>query len=172
MRWGRACAAVPVGVCAALLLSACASEVDTEAAAVSPQQLEPRPGPSEHYYPPSPADESSPSGVHAEIVKWFSKAGYKGFQAEALAAHAKIESGFRPCASGAGLRYTYQWGGRRLRQLDEFAGARGGCPPLDKQLAFADNELRNEPAYSCFWQATTKDTALAALRRGFGRGSC
>jgi len=171
MRWGRACAAVPVCMSAALLLSACANEVDTETAAVSPQQ-EPRPGPSAHYYQPGPADEVSPSGVHAEIVRWFSKAGYKDFQAEALAEHAKIESGFRPCASGAGLRYTYQWGGTRLRRLYEFAGAGGKCPPLEKQLAFADSELRNVPEYSCFWQANTKSAALAALRRGFGRGSC
>jgi hypothetical protein len=39
-------------------------------------------------------------------------------------------------------------------------------------LAFTDNELRNEANYSCFWQATTRSGALAALRRGFGRGRC
>jgi hypothetical protein len=39
-------------------------------------------------------------------------------------------------------------------------------------LAFADAELRNEPKYSCFWRTTTESAALAALRRGFGRGSC
>ena len=170
MRWGRACAAVPVGISAALLLSACASEVDTEAAAVSPQQ-EPRPGPSAHYYQPGPADEVSPSGVHAEIVRWFSKAGYKDFQAEALAEHAKIESGFRPCASGAGLRYTYQWGGTRLRQLREFAQT-SGCPQLKTQLAFTDKELRHEPKFSCFWGTAAEAAAYTALRRIFGLGSC
>ena len=54
----------------------------------------------------------------------------------------------------------------------EFAGAHGTCPSLEKQLAFANNELRNEPNYSCFWRATTKSAALSALRRGFGGGMC
>jgi hypothetical protein len=167
----RLCTAILAAIAGALLLSACSSELDSEATAVS-ALAQPRPGPSAHYYPPAPVDESSPSQVHAELIRWFSKAGYKDFQVTALAEHAKIESGFRPCASGPGLRYTYQWGGLRLRRLNEFAGARGGCPPLDKQLAFADNELRNESSYSCFWQATTKSAALAALRRGFGGGNC
>jgi hypothetical protein len=131
--------------------------------AVQPQQPAPA---------PPFSGSSTPGRVHAEIVRWFSAAGYRDFQAEALAEHARIESGFRPCASGAaGLSYTFQWGGTRLQRLHNYAGARS-CPPLDTQLAFADDELRNEQKYSCFWQATTKSTALAALRRGFGRGSC
>ncbi len=145
-----------------LLLAACANE------AVAPPVM-PSPPP-----PPSPQrlEPSTPNQVQAEIVRWLSTAGYHRFQAEALAEHARIESGFRPCAAGrAGLRYTFQWGGLRLRRLYEFAGSRR-CPPLDTQLAFADNELRNEPKYSCFWQTTTKSAALAALRRGFGRGTC
>jgi len=87
--------------------------------------------------------------------------------------HARIESGFRPCASnGSSLRYLYQWSGRRLQQLDRFAEAHGRCPSLEKQLAFTDSELRNEPNYACFLQATTESGALTALRRGFGHGSC
>jgi hypothetical protein len=146
-----------------LLMSACSSEV------VTPPPMTPtlQPAPA-----PPVSGSSTPGRVHAEIVRWFSAAGYRDFQAVALAEHARIESGFRPCASGAaGLSYTFQWGGTRLQRLQKYAGARS-CPPLDTQLAFADDELRNEQKYSCFWQATTKSAALAALRRGFGRGSC
>jgi hypothetical protein len=116
--------------------------------------------------PPGPAE------AHAEIVRWFSKAGYRDFQVAALVEHARAESGFRPCAAGpAGLSYTFQWGGTRLRQLHAFAHT-NGCPQLDTQLAFADKELRNEGRFSCFWAATTEPAAYAALRRGFGGGSC
>jgi len=159
----RGSAAIAVWISLTLLLSACSGEVaapPVTIAAPQPQPIPPRPEP------------ATPQGVYAEIVRWFSAAGYHRFQAEALAEHAKIESGFRPCASGAaGLRYTFQWGGTRLQRLHEFAGARR-CPSLDTQLAFADDELRTEPRFSCFWRTTTESAALAALRRGFGRGSC
>lgn len=106
-------------------------------------------------------------------MKWFMQAGYKRFQAEAMADHAQVESGFRPCATAnAGHRYTYQWAGLRLRRLYDFSGSPGTCPPLDKQLAFADYELRSEAKFSCFWRATTRPAATAALLRGFGRGTC
>ncbi|HVH79860.1 MAG TPA: hypothetical protein VM782_10745, partial [Stellaceae bacterium] len=79
---------------------------------------------------------------------------------------------FRPCAAGpAGLSYTFQWGGTRLQQLHAFAHT-DGCPQLHTQLAFADKELRSDAKYACFWEATTEPAAYAALRRGFGRGSC
>jgi hypothetical protein len=159
------------GHCCGALLSACANKVDTEALALSPQ-MEPRPGPSAHYYQPGPPDESLSTGVRGEIARWFTGAGYNDFQVAALIEHAKIESGFRPCASAAGLRYTYQWGGTRLRRLYDFAGVSGNCPPPEKQLAFADDELRTVPEYACFWNAQTKDEALSALRRGFGHGRC
>jgi hypothetical protein len=159
----RGSAAIAAWISVTLVLSACSGEVAAPPvimAALQPQPASPR------------SEPATPQAVHAEIVRWFSAAGYRGFQAAALAEHARIESGFRPCASGAaGLRYTFQWGGRRLQRLHEFAGARR-CPPLDRQLAFADGELRNEPKYSCFWRTTTQSAALAALRRGFGRGSC
>jgi len=106
------------------------------------------------------------------MIRWFSDTGYPPAQVDALIDYAKMESGFRPCAiSPAGYRYTFQWGGLRLRRLEEFAGTRA-CPLLEKQLAFADHELRNEPNYSCFWRATSKPAAFAALRRGFGYGRC
>lgn len=170
MKGLRGCAPGIACLCLALLLSACAGEHETPVTAEA-APMGPRPGPSAHYF--SRADEASPARVRAEIVRWFTKAGYKSFQAEALAEHAKIESGFRPCASPrSSLRYTYQWGGLRLQRLDRFADAHGGCPPLEKQLAFADTELRGQPAFSCFWSATTASGALAALRRGFGQGRC
>jgi hypothetical protein len=170
VRCFRAGAAVAVWAFVALSLLACAGEGEVSTSAVV---FEPRPGPIHGaLQPPDVVVETSPNRVRAEIVRWFSSAGYQPFQAAALAEHAKIESGFRPCARGAGLRYTYQWGGTRLRRLDEFAGSHGQCPPLDKQLAFADRELRDEPTFSCFWQAKTEAAALSALRRGFGRGSC
>ena len=114
----------------------------------------------------------SPGEAYAEIVRWFSSHGYRDYQVRALAEHAQTESGFQPCARGPGdLSYTFQWGGTRLRQLHEFAHTQG-CPQLHTQLAFADKELRNDPKFACFWHAATEDTAYAALRRGFGRGSC
>ena len=58
-----------------------------------------------------------------------------------------------------------------LQRLHDFAHT-SGCPQLHTQLAFADKELRNETKFSCFWEATTERAAYAALRRGFGRGSC
>ena len=113
-----------------------------------------------------------PGEAGAEIVRWFSAAGYRDFQVQALVQHARAESGFRPCARGpGGYNYTFQWSGTRLRQLHEFAQT-SGCPRLDTQLAFADRELRDDPKYACFWDATTEPAAYAALRRGFGRGSC
>lgn len=122
--------------------------------------------------PPPLAAPATPAAVQAEITRWFLAAGYREFQVSALLADARDESGYRPCAAGpAGLRYLYQWGGRRLQRLREFA-AGGGCPPLDTQLAFADSELRSQPQFACFWDTATGPAALSALRRGFGRGSC
>lgn len=157
-------AAIAVWICTTLLLSACDFSIPP------PEQLPPQPLPEP--LPPPPPPPVTPGRVEAEILRWFTAAGYARFQAEALADHARIESGFRPCAAGpAGLRYTYQWGSTRLQQLHRFAGA-SGCPPLDTQLAFADRELRGSPKFACFWGATDRASALRALRRGFGGGSC
>jgi tail lysozyme len=120
---------------------------------------------------PSQAKPPSPEDARAEIYRWFMTHGYKSFQAEALMEHAQTESGYRACANGGPYRYLFQWSGTRLQQLESFAGY-AGCPQLHTQLAFADNELRNNPKFSCFWAATTEDAAYTALRRGFGRGAC
>jgi len=138
-------------------------------------------GPPPPFPPPPPqavapvapqAEPGTPGEVRAEIQRWFLAHGYKAFQVAALLGHARDESGYHPCISGpAGLRYTFQWGGTRLQSLHRFANVEG-CPPLDKQLAFTDAELRQDPKFACFWRANDSGSALAALRRGFGRGSC
>jgi hypothetical protein len=152
------------------LLSAC-SVFQFAAPPTTPAPFPAQPAPLT-FLPPQSREPPSPEEARAEIARWLSTAGYRDFQVEALVEHARTESGFRPCARGAGdLSYTFQWGGTRLRQLHEFART-SGCPRLDKQLAFADKELRNDPKFSCFWGATTEPAAYAALRRGFGRGSC
>ena len=179
----RTCTATAVGIFVLSALSGC-SLIEQGTAllrSVVPQSPAPAPEfpPAPPPAPPPPAPPPPqaqtpppPNDVRAEIAHWFAAAGYRDFQVAALTEHARIESGFRPCAAGAGdLRYTYQWGGLRLRRLHEFAHTEG-CPQLDTQLAFADRELKNEGRFACFWQAQTAPAALAALRRGFGRGSC
>ncbi len=161
----RVSAATAMPLVAALVLSACAVKPPSFPIVATPEFPLPPP-------PPEYPQLATPDGVRAEIIRWFSAAGYRRYQAAALAEHALIESGYRPCAAGAaGLRFLYQWGGARLQHLYRFAGGHG-CPALDTQLAFADHELRTVPDYACFWRATTEAGALADLRRGFGRGHC
>jgi hypothetical protein len=131
----------------------------------------PLPPPAAPPEPPLSGAPPSPEEARAEIYQWFMTHGYKDYQAEALMQHAQTESGYRACANGGPYHYLFQWTGTRLEQLHEFAGY-PGCPQIHTQLAFADNELRNERKFSCFWGATTEAAAYAALRRGFGRGSC
>lgn len=134
--------------------------------AFTPQPAPPPPEPPQSLGPPAP-DEA-----RTEIATWLHKAGYEQFQIAALLEHADAESHFQACAaSPGGYRYLFQWGGRRLEQLQNFAH-HSGCPQLKTQLAFADKELRNDPKFTCFWDAKTEDGAYAALRRGFGGGSC
>jgi hypothetical protein len=171
----RACAAIAAWMSALLSLSACSGDVHFPLfipilmPAPPPAPLPPQPGAP----PPQPrAEPATPDRVRVYIARWFHAAGYEDFQVSALVEHARIESGFNPCIRGrGGFGYTFQWGWTRLQQLQQFAGT-PGCPPLDKQLAFADKELRNEPKFACFWRATTNTAALTALRRGFGGGSC
>jgi hypothetical protein len=149
-----------------VLLSACA-EVNEQSPAF------PEPPAQAEAPPPPPLEPATPRQVQAAIYRWFIDAGYPpAFQAAALVDYARVESGLNPCIGGlAGHRYTYQWGGLRLQRLHEFADTRS-CPPLDKQLAFADSELRGNPNFSCFLSTTTREAAVAALRRGFGLGRC
>ena len=125
--------------------------------------------------PPAPPDSLSPptpETARAEVAQWFSTHGYQQFQIAALLEHAQVESGFQACAAGpGGFRYLFQWGGTRLNKLQKFA-QHSGCPQVKTQLAYADDELRNDPKFTCFWNAATEAGAYAALRRGFGGGSC
>jgi hypothetical protein len=165
MPWVRARVRRFAPVVAALLLAACAPESGEE-----PLRF-PEP-PAQAQAPPPLIEPSTPGQVQTAIYRWFLKAGYPAFQAAALVDHARIESGLNPCIAGpAGLRYTYQWGGLRLQRLYQFAGTRN-CPPLTKQLAFANAELRGNPNFSCFLNTTNRDAAVSALRRGFGQGRC
>jgi hypothetical protein len=176
----RACAAIAVWISAMLAMSGCSLLQDLIppplATALSPAPLPPAPPgpPPAPPAPPAPQSQElpSPDQARAEIWQWLMAHGYQQFQVQALLWHAQVESGFQPCAaSPGGFRYTFQWGSTRLEQLHRFAHT-DGCPQLHVQLAFADWELRNDPKFSCFWGATSAPAALAALRRGFGRGSC
>jgi len=153
-----------------LSMSAC-SLLEAAAPPSNPGAMPPQPPPF-FAAPSQPTAPPSPEAAQAEIVDWLHKHGYQDFQIQALVAHARTESGFRACARGpGGYYYLFQWSGRRLDQLQQFAGY-AGCPQLDTQLAFADHELRSDPKFSCFWGATTEPAAYTALRRGFGGGSC
>jgi hypothetical protein len=169
----RACAATVAWLSILLSMSAC-SALDF----MKPPPIEtaftpaPAPPPPPPPGPPGPTSPPTPEEARDEIVHWFTEHGYHDYQVAALVQHARTESNFRACAVGpADLRYTFQWGGTRLQQLHEFAKT-DGCPQLHTQLAFADKELRNDPKYACFWDATSEPAAYAALRRGFGAGSC
>jgi hypothetical protein len=156
--------------CAAMLLAASCSLVHFPHG--PPPPFPPAPPRPVAPAPPPQAEPKTPGEVRAEIQHWFSAHGYKDFQVAALLGHARDESGYHPCIAGpGGLRYTFQWASTRLENLHRFANDEG-CPPLDKQLAFADSELRQDPKFACFWRATDAESALAALRRGFGRGTC
>ncbi len=162
----RACVAITLSIAVIAALSACSTE-PTEQVLRFPEP----PAGSQAVAAPR-VEPSTPEQVRNRIYRWFLAAGYPSFQAAALVDHAAIESGFRPCAAGAaGLRYTYQWGGRRLERLYQFSSGHS-CPPLDQQLAFANDELRHDPKFSCFLETKTRAAALAALRQGFGGGRC
>jgi tail lysozyme len=173
--WGeRRRAAIVPWIALAFSLSACSV---LEAFEPPPLKAEFPPQPPVPSMPPQPgvAQRSAPPGAgatQAEMASWLSSTGYRDYQVAALVQLADVESGFRPCATGpGGYRYLLQWGGGRLRQLREFAQT-SDCPHLRTQLAFADKELRNDPKFSCFWDASTTPAAYIALRRIFGRGSC
>ena len=83
---------------------------------------------------------------------------------------ADIESGLQPCVRSRTGSWLFAWTGSRRRALARYAGTEG-CPGLEVQLAFADQELRREPSYAVFWRAAPRD-AFPVLRQCFGRGRC
>jgi hypothetical protein len=170
MRGVRSCVAAAAAILLMLSISACSIFEDLEPpplqTALNPLPPPPAPPIPESTTPPPPAE------ARAETVQWLSTHGYQQFQIAALIEHAQVESGFQACAAGpGGFHYLFQWGGTRLQRLQKFA-QHSGCPRLKTQLAFADDELRNDPKFTCFWSAATESGAYAALRRGFGGGSC
>ena len=171
MRGIRNCAALAARLFMVLSLSAC-SLLQAAAPPTNPGQMPPQPAPF-FALPQASTTPPPPDETQAEIARWFHEHGYKDFQIQALVQHARTESGFRACVIGpGGYHYLYQWTGTRLDQLQEFAGITEGCPQIHTQLAFADKELRNDPKFACFWNATSEPAAYTALRRGFGGGSC
>lgn len=117
------------------------------------------------------AAKAQPASVESQIRDWYLAAGYEPWRAEAMVDNARIESRFTPCVvAKSGSRYTFQWVGIRTARLHAAYGA--GCPSLNNQLTFANDELYHESSYFCFWHARDRHSALVALRRGFGHGHC
>lgn len=108
----------------------------------------------------------TPEAVRALMFAWLLAHGYQPFQAEAVLHQAHTESRFNHCVTApSGSFGLFQWVGSRKRKLHERYGP--GCPTVEQQLAFADNEIRSD--FSCFWTASPGN-AYAVLRNHFGRG--
>ena len=105
--------------------------------------------------------------VRATMLTWLLAHGYQGYQAEAMIRSAGVETTWRPCAVGRSGNFLFQWRGTRLVSLRRFART-WACPALETQLAFADIELRTDPAYRAFW-STPPRTAYATFRHVFER---
>jgi len=108
--------------------------------------------------------------VRAFMLSWLLVHNYSPHQADAMVRQADIESGLQPCVRSHTGSWLFAWTGSRRVALARYAGT-PGCPGLETQLAFADHELRSEPAYAGFWGASS-DRAFPVLRRCFGRGRC
>ena len=108
--------------------------------------------------------------VRAFMLSWLLTHNYSPINAEAMIQQANMESGLEPCSRSRRGSWLYAWTGSRRHALARYAGT-SACPALATQLAFADHELRSEPAYAPFWHAPPQNT-LAVLRRCFGRGRC
>jgi hypothetical protein len=108
--------------------------------------------------------------VRAFMLSWLLTHNYSPYQAEAMVRQAHMESGLQPCIRSRTGSWLYAWTGSRRLALAEYAGT-AGCPALEAQLAFADRELRGEPAYAAFWRASSHN-AFPVLRQCFGRGRC
>ena len=101
---------------------------------------------------------------------WFSDHWFDPPHTRAVLTYIERESGFDPnviVTTGACLG---QWAGSRRKTV--LAAGHGKCPPIAWQLEQIHSELWRVDAFRCFWKASTYEGALAALRRGFGRGRC
>jgi hypothetical protein len=108
--------------------------------------------------------------VRAFMLFWLMSHHYSHDRAEAMIQQASIESGLEPCVRSRTGSWLYGWTGSRRHALAAYAGT-STCPGLETQLAFADHELRSQPAYAPFWRASAENT-LTVLRRCFGYGRC
>jgi hypothetical protein len=108
--------------------------------------------------------------VRAFMLSWFMTHHYSPVQAQAMIQQAYMESNLQPCVRSSTGSWLYGWVGTRRRALAAYAKT-ANCPGLEAQLAFADAELRGEPAFAVFWRASSQN-AFAVLRRCFGRGQC
>ena len=110
----------------------------------------------------------TPEIVRALVLSWLLAHGYQPFQADAVLRYIQHESAFEPCVETRRGHYLFQWVGTRKAALHVFAGA--GCPPLVKQLEFADRELRSWP-FDRFWSAPPA-LVYRTFLRCFGMGRC
>jgi hypothetical protein len=153
------------GLLAVLALSAC----DALQPPPLPVAFTPSPPPP---VPPYRGEPQTRAAVRTEIIRWFNEKGYKPAQIYALVDYVRMESNFNTCiTNGSSYKYLFQWNAERVARLARFTGM-NTCPQVDKQLAYADHELRTNPNYSCFFSAPDRSAALTALRRGFGYGRC
>lgn len=108
--------------------------------------------------------------VSAFVVAWFMAAGYPAHIARAIDHVAYGESRGDYCVvSDSGFRGLLQWDSQRWSSLRRFAGVHSDrCPPLEKQLAFADIELRQN--FRCFFRARTEGEAYRMFRATFAAG--
>src|SRR5438876_10088989 len=107
------------------------------------------------------------AAVRAFMLSWLLSHNYSPAHADALIQQANIESALQPCVRWRTGSWLFGWTGTRRRTLAAYAGTTG-CPSLEIQLAFADRELRGQPAYAGFWRASPQ-TCFAVLRQCFGR---
>jgi hypothetical protein len=109
-------------------------------------------------------------GLCLLVSVWLTQHSYDAPHRDAVLAYIHRESDFDFNLIERTGVCGFQWAGaRRVRVLGI---GHGRCPHWERQVEIADYELRHEPAYSCFFRATTYAGALSAIRRGFGRGHC
>jgi hypothetical protein len=103
--------------------------------------------------------------VRAFAMQWLLAHGY-GYHADAVLKYIEGESGFEVCVEKRTGHFLFQWVGSRVTALHNFAGP--GCPGVETQLEFADQELRSG-LYARFWSAPAGQD-YKTLRRTFGQG--
>lgn len=109
------------------------------------------------------------TGLCLAIGLWLTQHQYEPFQRDAILKSIWVESRFESCIISKSGSYLAQWAGPRLAWIRHH---HPGCPPWQWQMERLDYELRNEPAYGCFWRARSYLGAYQMFRRGFEHGKC